>query len=129
MRAERVHIAVKMADGSMSPDDVAQHMMETVPWMEPHVAKKHEVWRKFTRPASVLNYQVYKFEIYKTLRDRMMQLGDDFDLREFNDRLLATGQITPALARWEMTGIDDDVRHLWENRPIPAEATSTSGEN
>ena len=37
MRAERVHIAVKMADGSMSPDDVAKHMMDTVPWMEPHV--------------------------------------------------------------------------------------------
>jgi uncharacterized protein (DUF885 family) len=124
MRAERVHIAVKMADGSMTTEEVGKHMMETVPWMEPHVAEKHEVWRKFVRPVSVLNYQVFKFEVYKLLRDRMRQRGDDFSLREFHDELLATGQIPIALARWEMAGIDDDVKHLWENRPIPAGAAS-----
>ena len=119
MRAERVEIAVQMADGSMTPEQVEQHMMDTVPWMEPHVAKKHEVWRKFSRPASVLNYQVGKFEIYKLLTNRMMQLGDDFNLREFHDTLLATGQIPVSLARWEMAGYDDEVKHLWERRPIP----------
>ena len=129
MRAERVHVAVKMADGSMTPEEVGKHMMETVPWMEPHVAKKHEVWRKFVRPVSVLNYQVFKFEVYKLLRDRMRQLGDDFSLREFHDQLLATGRIPIALARWEMAGIDDDVKHLWENRPIPAGAKSAAGQN
>ena len=94
-----------------------------------HVAKKREVWRKFVRPVSVLNYQVFKFEVYKLLRDRMRQLGDDFSLREFHDQLLATGQIPIALARWEMAGIDDDVKHLWETRPIPAGASSPSGQN
>ena len=47
MRAERVHVAVKFADGSMTPADVEKHFMQNVPWMEPHVAKKHEVWRKY----------------------------------------------------------------------------------
>lgn len=127
MRAERVYVAVKFADGSMTPDDVAAHMMETVPWMEPYVATHHEVWRKFTRPAQVLTYQVGKFEIFKLMRDRMQQLGDDFDFRGFHDELLATGQIPIALARWEMAGIDDDVAHLWDRPPIPEEATTPFG--
>ena len=119
MRAERIHIAVLMADGTMRPSDVAQHMMLTVPWMEPHVATKHEVWRKFSAPGQVLSYQVNKFEVFKLLRDRMMQLGEDFDLRTFHDALLATGRIPVSLARWELAGIDKDVRHLWEKRPVP----------
>ena len=119
MRAERVYVAVKFADGSMTPDEAAAHMMETVPWMEPYVARQHEVWRKFTRPAQVLTYQVGKFEIYKLMSDRMQQLGDDFDFRGFHDELLATGQIPIALARWEMAGVDDDVAHLWNRPPIP----------
>jgi hypothetical protein len=128
MRAERVHIAVKFAEGSMNPEEVSQHMMDTVPWMEPHVANKHEVWRKFVRPSDVLDYQVTKFEIYKLLRDRMRQQGDQFGLRDFHDQLLATGQIAVALARWEMAGIDDDVKHLWKRTPIPRSGTTTSGQ-
>ncbi len=120
MRAERIHIAVKMANGTMRPRDVADHMMAAVPWMEPHVATKHEVWRKFAAPAQVLSYQVGKFEVFKLLRDRMMQLGEDFDLRAFHDALLATGRIPISLARWELAGIDEDVRHLWEKRPVPS---------
>ena len=119
MRAERIYVAVKFADGSMKPDEVPEHMMKTVPWMEPHVAKKHELWRKFISPAQVLTYQVGKFEVFKLIRDMMMKLGDDFDLREFHDQFLATGQIPVPLARWEMTGIDEDCKHLWDNEPIP----------
>ncbi|HJO05185.1 MAG TPA: DUF885 family protein [Acidobacteriota bacterium] len=125
MRAERVHIAVKFADGSMSPEEVVTYMMETTPWMEPYVARKHELWRKYTRPAQVLTYQVGKFEIFKLMRVRMRQLGDDFDFRTFHDDLLATGRIPLALARWEMAGLDDDVAHLWDRAPIPEEATRT----
>ena len=64
MRAERVYVAVKFADGTMSPDQVAQHYLKNVPGMEPYVAKQHEVWRKFVDPAQVLTYQVGKEEIY-----------------------------------------------------------------
>ena len=50
----------------------------------------------------------------------MQQLGDRFELRHFHDELLATGQIPVALARWEMTGNDDGVKHLWQAAPLPA---------
>ena len=119
MRAERVHVAVNMARGSMAPEQVEEYMMASVPWMEPYVAKKHEVWRKLVRPASVLYYQVGKYEIYKLVRDRMRQLGDDFDLRAFHDALLATGQIPVSLARLDMTGTNEEIDYLWDWKPIP----------
>ena len=119
MRAERVHVAVKMADGSMAPDEVAPYMMESVPWMEPYVAKHHELWRKLVRPADVLYYQVGKYEVYKLLRDRMRRLGDAFELGAFHDALLATGQIPVALARLDMTGANEEIDYLWDWKPIP----------
>jgi hypothetical protein len=128
MRAERVYAAVKMADGSMTPDQVERHMMETVPWMEPYVAKRHEVWRKFVTPADVLKYQLGKYEINKLLRDRMRQLGDGFNLREFHDQLLATGQIPVALARWELTGANDEIQYLWDRTPVPGVKATSSPE-
>jgi hypothetical protein len=119
MRAERVYVAVKFSDGSMTAEEVPDHMLKSTPWMEPYVAKNHELWRKFTRPASVLTYQVGRFETFKLIRDVMMKLGDDFNLRKLNDKILATGQIPISLARWEIVGIDDDCKHLWKKEPIP----------
>ena len=122
MRAERVYAAVKFADGSLGPDALADHMMKSVPGMEPHVARKHEVWRKYTDPGQVLTYQVGRSQVYELLGERMRQLGDKFSLREFHDQLLATGQIPIALARWEMTGKDDEVRSLWKHESLPVAA-------
>jgi hypothetical protein len=119
MRAERVYVAVKFADGSMTPDQVMEHFMKNVPGMEPYVARKHEVWRKYVDPAQVLTYQVGRMQIYKLLADRMKQLGDRFVLRDFHDALLATGQIPISLARWELTGLDDEVRSFWRAAPLP----------
>ena len=119
MRAERVYVSVKFADGSMKPEEVPEHMLKSTPWMEPYVAKKHELWRKFTSPSQVLTYQVGRFETFKLIRDMMIKLGDDFNLRELNDRILATGQIPITVARWEIAGIDDDCKHLWKKESIP----------
>ena len=119
MRAERVYVAVKFADGSMKPEEVPEHMLKSTPWMDPYVAKKHELWRKYTRPSQVLTYQVGRFETFKIIRDMMIKLGDDFNLRELNDKILATGQIPISVARWEIAGIDDGCKHLWKKEPIP----------
>ena len=125
-RAERLYLTVLLADGSMTPKQAEQHMLDNVPWMETYVARRHETWRKFVRPTHTLTYQVGKFEVYKLLMDRMRQLGEGFKLRDFHDALLATGQIPISFARWEMTGNDEDVKHLWEAVPIPGTAGSSS---
>lgn len=123
MRAERVHVAVKFAAGEMTPDQIVDHFMKNVPGMEPHVAKKHEVWRKFVDPAQVMTYQVGRTQVYRLLADRQKQLGEKFNLREFNDALLATGQIPVSLARYEMTGLDDEVAEFLRGAPLPVAGT------
>jgi hypothetical protein len=129
MRSERVYIAVKFAAGEMTPEQVADHYMKNVPGMEPYVAMKHEVWRKFVDPAQVLTYQVGKNEIYTLMADEMMRLGDKFDIKAFHDALLATGQIPVSLARWEMTGHDEDVRALFTPAPLSAVMGTTATAN
>jgi len=123
MRAERVHVAVKFAAGEMTPQQVTDHFMKTVPGMEPHVATKHEVWRKYVDPAQVLSYQVGRSQVYRLLADRQQQLGKKFDLKTFHDALLATGQIPVALARYEMTGLDDEAKVFLRKDPLPTSGT------
>ncbi len=43
----------------------------------------------------------------------MRQLGPDFVLRDFIDEFLAAGSIPFSLIRWELTGLDDEIRELW----------------
>lgn len=127
MRAERVYAAVKFADGSLKPADVATYMMKSTPWMEPYVARKHELWRKFTDPAQVLTYQVARSQVYKLLGERMRQLGDQFDLRAFHDQLLATGQIPVSLAHLEIAGRNDEIAYLWKHEPLPTQPGAAAG--
>jgi hypothetical protein len=42
-------------------------------------------------------------------------------MRQFHDELLARGRLPLALLRWEITGLDDEVRELWGWQPIPAD--------
>ena len=124
MRAERIHVAVKMADGTMAPNEVVPYMMKSVPWMEPYVAKQHELYRKLVRPADVLYYQVGRYEVYKLLRDQMRKLGDSFSLGAFHDRLLATGRIPVSLARLEIMGANNEIDYLSNWSPIPTKSNA-----
>ena len=54
-----------------------------------------------------------KAQLMKLFRDRAMQLGDKFVLREFMDEFLAAGMIPFSLIRWEMTGYEDEIKKLW----------------
>ena len=55
---------------------------------------------------------VGKVQFMKLFRDRSHQLGDEFVLRDFLDEVLDTGPIPWSLIRWEMTGLDDEIREL-----------------
>ena len=55
---------------------------------------------------------VGKVQFIKLLKDRAEQLGDRFDLRQFMDEFLSAGMIPMSLIRWEMTGLDDEIRKL-----------------
>jgi uncharacterized protein (DUF885 family) len=56
---------------------------------------------------------VGKAQFMKLFRERAMQLGEGFVLRDFIDEFLAAGMIPMSLIRWEMTGYDDEIKELW----------------
>jgi uncharacterized protein (DUF885 family) len=65
------------------------------------------------RPTYGNAYMMGKVQIDRLVADRAPQLGDKFTLLEFHDAFLAAGHIPVSLIRWEMTGLDDEVRALW----------------
>lgn len=56
---------------------------------------------------------VGKAQFMKIFRERAMQLGEDFNLKQFMDEFLAAGMIPMSLIRWEMTGYEDEIKKLW----------------
>jgi uncharacterized protein (DUF885 family) len=50
----------------------------------------------------------------KLFRERAVQLGDKFVIKDFIDEFLSYGIIPMPLIRWEMTGYDDEIKMLWQ---------------
>jgi uncharacterized protein (DUF885 family) len=56
--------------------------------------------------------------MYKLLGERRHQLGENFKLKEFHDWIMDSGRVPVSLLRYELTGYDDEVKALWEHRPL-----------
>ena len=56
---------------------------------------------------------VGKIKFMKLFRDRAQQMRENFNLKEFMDETFAAGSISWSLIRWEMIGLDDEVKNLW----------------
>ena len=59
-------------------------------------------------------------QVIRFLADAAGARGEDFSLREFNDRLLENAHVPVALQRWEMLGLEDELDRLTEQRGRPA---------
>jgi hypothetical protein len=67
------------------------------------------------QPGYGTSYVTGKYLLEQTLADYSRLLeerGEDFQLKDFFDRLNAIDSIPVSLARWEMTGFDDEIRAL-----------------
>lgn len=73
------------------------------------IAEQLRGLKKFQSRLCVLG----KAQFRQLFRERAMQLGDKFNLRQFIDEFLAVGMIPMSLTRWEMTGYDDEIKELW----------------
>jgi len=51
----------------------------------------------------------------KLFRERAVQLGDNFVIKDFIDEFLSYGIIPMPLIRWEMTGYTDEISMHWRN--------------
>jgi hypothetical protein len=69
------------------------------------------------QPGYGTSYVTGKYLLERTLADYGKQLeerGEEFSLRGFFDRLNSIDSIPIALGRWEMTGLDDEIRRITE---------------
>lgn len=67
------------------------------------------------QPGYGTSYVTGKYLLERTLADYVKlkeERGEAFELRDFFDRLNAIGNIPVSLVRWEMTGLDDEIRAL-----------------
>jgi uncharacterized protein (DUF885 family) len=48
------------------------------------------------------------------LAERRLEQGDKFTLREFHNFVWSNGNVPLSLQRWELLGLDDDVKRVDE---------------
>ena len=67
------------------------------------------------QPGYGTSYITGKYLLERTLADYAKQVeasGEEFNIRNFFDRLNEIDSIPISLARWEMTGLDDEIQML-----------------
>lgn len=117
-RAARVPADVWLQLNEMTVQEVVDWWMERVPWLDEDVARVDAEIYLRRPPGYGLGYTVGMLQMQELLADRKRQLGDDFVLKEFHDDFMAAGRLPLSLIRWEMTGLDDEVRALWKRERL-----------
>lgn len=120
-RAARVPADVGMQRNEMTVEQAVQYMRERTPFLDEDVARVDAEIYLRRPPGYGIGYTVGYLQMRKLLADRRWQLGEKFDLRQFHDDFLSRGRLPMSLLRWEITGLDDEVRSLWSWQPIPTE--------
>ena len=99
----------------MTMEEAGQVHMDWTPrgWMKTEkellIFEQHLYLRQ---PGYGTSYVTGKYLLERTLADYARQLelrGEDFALKSFFDRLNAIDSIPISLARWELTGLDDEI--------------------
>ena len=117
-RAARVPADVWLQTNEMTVNQVVDWWRERTPWLDVDVARVDAEIYLRRPPGYGLGYTVGMLQMQRLLADRKRQLGDDFNLKAFHDRFMAAGRLPMSLIRWEMTGLEDEVRDLWLREPL-----------
>jgi uncharacterized protein (DUF885 family) len=110
LRALRVEVDVKLALGQFTIAQAADYLARSVP-MDRGTAEG-EAASFATAPGLGIAYEIGKLQIERMLAERRLQQGGKFSLREFHDYVWTNGNVPLALQRWELLGLDDDVKKL-----------------
>ena len=117
-RSTRCIVNVKLQLNEFTVEDAVGFIAENVPFnSEEGYRIDAELYDMLRRTTYAIDWYVGKVQIDRLVADRSRQLGVDFDLGEFHDAFLTAGAISVALVRWEMTGLDDEIRTLWDIEP------------
>jgi uncharacterized protein (DUF885 family) len=112
LRALRVEVDVKLAVGEFTIAQAADYLARTVP-MDKKTAEG-EAADFATAPGLGIAYEIGKLQIERMLAERRLQQGGKFTLREFHDYVWSNGNVPLSLQRWELLGLDDDVKKVDE---------------
>jgi Bacterial protein of unknown function (DUF885) len=110
LRALRVEVDVKLALGEFTIAQAADYLARTVP-MDRKTAEG-EAASFASAPGLAIAYEIGKLQIERLLAERRLQQGDKFSLRDFHDYVWSNGNVPLALQRWELAGLDDDVKRV-----------------
>lgn len=115
-RAARSVADLKMHSNEFTLKDSFDYCIETTPngWSPPNSPTLwHDLELYLRQPGYGTGYLIGSVMLKKLLADRALQQGDKFELRQFMDEFLAAGMIPISLIRWEMTGLEDQIKKLW----------------
>jgi uncharacterized protein (DUF885 family) len=110
----------KMHSNEITFDEARRLCAEIMPYGWSHEDEPmvwYEQQSNLRFPAVHTGVVMGKAQFMKLFRERAMQLGDKFILRDFIDEFLTAGMIPISLTRWEMTGYDDEIKELCAKEP------------
>ena len=117
-RAARTLGDIRLQRNEISIPDIVTYWRSKTPWLDVNVARVDAEIYLRRPPGYGLGYTVGSFQMYKLLADRKQQLRDKFVLGEFHDQVLAAGALPFALIRYEMTGLNDEVKQFWDYQTL-----------
>ncbi|WP_017668859.1 DUF885 family protein [Sandarakinorhabdus sp. AAP62] len=120
-RAVRVAGDIELQLNRKSVPQVVAEWQKWTPWLDRNVARVDAEIYLRRPPGYGLGYTVGMIEMQKLLADRRHQLGDKFVLKQFHDDVMAAGRMPLSVIRYDLTGLDDEVRHFWRRDPLPAQ--------
>ncbi|MCH8479553.1 MAG: DUF885 domain-containing protein, partial [Wenzhouxiangella sp.] len=101
-------------------EEAVAYWMAKTPYLDVDVARVDAEIYLRRPPGYGLGYTIGSFQMYKLLGERKRQLGEEFVLRDFHDQFMAAGGLPIALIRYDMTGLDDEVRQFFDRTPLSA---------
>ncbi|MEV6555688.1 DUF885 family protein [Nocardia sp. NPDC051756] len=105
LRALRVEVDLGLALGELSIEEATDRLAIAVP-MDRETAWDEAVFFA-GNPGQALSYQIGKLQIQDLLSTAVRELGEEFELKQFHDRLWREGNVPLALQRWELLGLRD----------------------
>ncbi|MGB7295323.1 MAG: DUF885 family protein [Candidatus Aminicenantales bacterium] len=115
MRCARAMGDLKMHGNEWDLEQARRYAVERTPygWLLPEGGT---IWTDLRiylqQPGYGTSYIVGKVQIDRFMADRAIQTGNDFTLQKFMDEFLGCGMIPVSLSRWQMTGLEDEIRKL-----------------
>lgn len=114
-RAVRAICDLKLHSGEWTVDEAVKYASATTPygWVK---ADGDTIWGDLTiylhGPGYGTSYVVGKIQIENLMAECARQKGNAFTVKAFLDEMFSKGLIPAALIRWEMTGLDDEMKKL-----------------